>query len=95
MIPILYAGTEQNFTNNGLGRLSDAISCKVTEERNGTFELEMTYPITGIHYGDIALNRIILAKTEEGGANQAFIIYSITRPIDGIATIKANHISYI
>lgn len=95
MIPILYAGTEQSFLNNGLGRLSDAISCKVTEERNGIFELEMTYPITGIHYKDIALTRIILAKTEEGGSNQAFIIYSITRPINGIVTIKANHISYL
>lgn len=95
MIPILYAGNEQNFLNNGLGRLSDSISCKVTEERNGIFELEMTYPITGIHYQDIALNRIILAKTEEAGSNQAFIIYSITRPIDGIVTIKANHISYL
>lgn len=95
MIPILYAGNEQNFLNNGLGRLSDAISCKVTEERNGIFELEMTYPITGIHYQDIALNRIILAKTEEGGSNQAFIIYSITRPINGIVTINANHISYL
>ena len=95
MIPILYAGNEQNFINNGLGRLSDAISCKVTEERNGTFELEMTYPITGIHYQDIELNRIILAKTEEGGSNQAFIIYSINREINGIITIKANHISYI
>ena len=95
MIPILYAGKEQSFLNNGLGRLSDAISCKVTEERNGTFELEMTYPITGIHYKDIALNKIILAKTEEGGSNQAFIIYSITRPISGIVSIKANHISYL
>ena len=47
MIPILYEGTEQAFLNNGLGRLSDAITCKVTEERNGTFELEMTYPMTG------------------------------------------------
>lgn len=95
MIPILYAGNEKNFLNNGLGRLSDAISCKVTEERNGIFELEMTYPITGIHYKDISLARIILAKTEEGGSNQAFIIYSITRPLNGIVTIKANHISYL
>ena len=95
MIPILYDGTEKNFTNNGLGRLSDAISCKVTEERNGIFELEMTYPISGIHYAELELNKIILAKTEEGGSPQAFIIYSITRPLDGIVTVKGNHISYI
>lgn len=95
MIPILYAGTEKNFTNNGLGRLSDAITCKVEEERNGIFELEMTYPITGIHFEDIAENNIILAKTEDGGTNQAFIIYKISKPLNGIVTINAQHISYL
>lgn len=95
MIPVLYAGNETNFTSNGLGRLSDAISCKVTEERNGIFELEMQYPITGIHYDEIQENRIIYAKTEDGGNGQAFMIYRITRPINGIITIDAQHISYL
>ena len=95
MIPILYPGTEQSFLTNGLGRLADAISCIVTEERNGTFELEMEYPITGVHYSDIQENNIILAKTEDGGSNQAFIIYKISKPLDGIVTINAQHISYL
>lgn len=95
MIPILYAGNEQQFLNNGIGRLADAITCKVTEERNGTFELEMTYPITGLHYEDIEVNRIILAKTEDGGTYQAFIIYKISKPLNGIVTINAEHISYL
>ena len=95
MIPILYPGTEQAFLNNGLGRLSDAITCKVTEERNGTFELEMTYPITGVHYADIAENRIITAKTEDGGNPQAFIIYKVSKPLNGIITVNAEHISYL
>ena len=95
MIPILYNGTEQAFLHNGLGRLADAITCKVTEERNGQFELEMTYPITGVHFSDIAENRIILAKTEDGGTNQAFTIYKISRPLNGIVTINAEHISYL
>ena len=95
MIPVLYAGNETNFTSNGLGRLADAISCKVTEERNGIFELEMQYPITGVHYDEIQENRIIYARTEDGGNAQAFIIYRITRPINGIITIDAQHISYL
>lgn len=95
MIPILYNGTEQDFLSNGLGRLSDAITCKVTEERNGQFELVMTYPISGIHYADIAENAIIYAKTEDGGNNQAFIIYKISKPLNGIITINAEHISYL
>lgn len=95
MIPILYEGNVQTFNNNGLGRLADAISCKVTEERNGSLELEMTYPITGIHYSDIQENRIIFAKTEDGGNNQAFIIYKISRPLNGVVTVYAQHISYL
>lgn len=95
MIPILYAGTEKDFLNNGLGRLSDAIKCTVEEERNGTYELEMTYPITGIHYADIQVNNIIYARSEDGGNNQPFIIYKISKPLNGIVTINAQHISYL
>lgn len=94
MIPILFEGTETNFITNGLGRLSDAISCKVIEERNATFELELKYPIDGIHFSDIAENRIILAKAYEGGLTQPFIIYRIEKPLDGIVTVRAEHVSY-
>ena len=95
MIPILYDGTEQAFLHNGLGRLADAITCKVTEERNGQYELVMTYPITGVHYSDISENKIIMAKTEDGGQNQAFIIYKVSKPLNGIITVNAEHISYL
>ena len=94
MIPILYQGTETSFTNNGIGRLSDAISCKVTEELNGSYELEMQYPITGIHYTEICDGMIILAKPFDGGTTQPFIVYKMTKPINGIVTINAEHISY-
>ena len=94
MIPILYEGTESTFTSNGLGRLSDAVSCKVTEERNGIYELEMAYPITGIHFSDIQEGRIILAQPHDGGLTEPFDIYRIEKPINGICTIKAEHISY-
>lgn len=94
MIPILYEANETAFLSNGLGRLSDAITCKVTEQRNATYELEITYPINGIHFSDITENRIILAKPFEGGQTQPFIIYRIEKPINGICTIKAEHISY-
>lgn len=94
MTPILYEGNEVNFTTNGLGRLADAITCKVVEERNGMYELEMKYPITGIHYSDIQENRIILAQPHDGGLTEPFVIYKISRPLDGIITINAEHISY-
>ncbi len=62
MNPILYPQNETAFTSNGIGRMTNAISCRVTEERNGQYELEMVYPITGAHYSDLALERILLAR---------------------------------
>lgn len=94
MIPVLYEATETAFTSNGLGRLSDCVSCTVTEERNGVYELEAVYPITGAHYADIEEGKIILAQPFDGGLTQPFVIYKITRPLSGLVTINAEHISY-
>lgn len=95
MIPILFEKDDRTFTTNGLGRLTDAISCKVVEERNGSYELTMVYPVTGIHYEDLIEDRIILAKPNETSANQAFRIYSIEKPFNGKVTVYAEHISYL
>lgn len=94
MIPILFDKTETTFTSNGIGRLSDALSCIVTEERNGQYELKMVYPIIGVHYSEITHSRIIFAQPAEGKSNQAFRIYKITKPSNGRVTILAQHISY-
>ena len=94
MKPILYDSSETKFINEGLGRLSDAISCTVTEERNGAYELEMEYPVDGIHFFDISPSRIISAVPADGKARQPFDIYKISKPINGRVTINARHISY-
>ena len=94
MIPILFSENSTVFTSNGIGRLSDAISCNVTEERNGQYELQMIYPSTGVHFDDINLRAIIVAKPSAGANNQPFRIYNISRPINGRVTINAQHISY-
>lgn len=94
MIPILFDKTETTFTSNGIGRLSDAISCIVTEERNGQYELKMVYPITGVHYAELAHSRIIFGQPAEDEDNQAFRIYKITKPANGRVTVLAQHISY-
>lgn len=90
----LYESIETSFTTNGLGALRDAILCYVSEERNGEFELEMEYPITGIRYKELQLRRIIMAKPNPYSDPQPFRIYAITKPINGIVTINAAHISY-
>lgn len=79
---------------NGVGVLRDAVSCTVTEERNGAFELEMVYPITGQHYSSLALRGLILAKPNPYGEAQYFRIYKISKPINGQVTVNAQHISY-
>lgn len=91
---LLYRQEETDFLNNGLGALSDAVSCEVTEERNGAFELEMEYPITGIHYTEIKSRRIIMAKPDPYRNPQPFRIYRITKPISGRVKVYAQHISY-
>ena len=95
MIPKLYESNETEFKTNGLGSLSDAISCKVTEERNGAFELEMEYPVGGLHYDLIESNRIIYAKPNETSEPQPFDIKEVTLSMDGMkATIYAQHMRY-
>lgn len=94
MIPILFDKSETAFNTNGLGRLSDCISCIVTEERNGVYECEFEYPITGAHYEDIEEGRVIYVTHDESGDPQPFDIYSHTKPINGIVTFYAHHISY-
>lgn len=94
MIPILYETTETAFTTNGIGRLVDAISCIVTEERNGPYELEMQYPITGQYFSELTHSRIICAVPADGASVQPFRIYRISKPLDGICTVYAEHISY-
>lgn len=94
MKPILFAENSTSFTSNGIGRLSDAISCTVTEERNGMYELEMVYPSTGAHYEDIVIRSIIVVKPCVDANLQPFRVYQITKPIGGRVTVRAQHISY-
>lgn len=93
MKPILFASNATNFTTNGLGRL-DCHDCKVTEERNGQFELEMTIAESALHADQIEMTSIIVAKASQGSGLQAFRVYRITKPLNGVFKVYANHISY-
>lgn len=94
MIPILYSPTTTSFTTGGIGKLIDAGSCIITEERNGSYELEMTYPITGHLYDEIKQRSIIFAKPSPAQSEQPFRVYRITKPLNKVVTIYAAHISY-
>lgn len=98
-VPRLYPANEaaksNAFQSLGIGALGDAISCTVTEERNGEFELEMEYPVDGLRFKDLENDRLIMAKASERGNEQIFRIYKIEKPIDGKVTVNAEHISYL
>nr|DAJ61808.1 MAG TPA: tail protein [Caudoviricetes sp.] len=94
MKPILFPSTATEFDTQGLGVLTDSISCTVTEERNGAFELTMQYPDTGVHFDEITDRCIIYAIPSPYRAPQPFRIYRITRPMDGIIMVYAQHITY-
>lgn len=94
MIPILYDKTETAFTSNGLGRLYDITECTVTEERNGIYECSFSYPVTGAHFDEIVPGQIIGVTHDGTDDVQPFDIVSVSRPIGGVVTFHAVHISY-
>ena len=94
MIPILYDSNETAFTSNGIGRLRDCISCEVTEERNGIYECDFTYPIDGANFDKIQCGRVVAVRHDDSDDIQPFDIVSYSKPIDGIVTFHCVHISY-
>lgn len=99
MIPILMDSTKLlstlvNDNTNGLGTLSECTSCIVKEERNGAFTLELKLPQNAKHFSEVAVGGVIKAKAREAGDPQLFRISKITKPMQGVVTVYANHISY-
>ena len=88
MIPILLSGTTVK------GFLSDALTCVVTEERNGIYELSLTYPVTGALFSELAVERFVKAKPNDTSDLQLFRIYEITKPLNGVVTVNGEHFSY-
>ena len=94
MIPILYESNETAFVSNGLARLRDCVSCVVTEGRNEVYECDFEYPVSGANFDLIKCGRIIAVTHNDTGDLQPFDIVSYSKPIDGIVTFHAVHISY-
>jgi phage minor structural protein len=88
MVPILLSGATVR------GFLSEALTCDVTEERNGIFELELTYPVSGLMFPELCVDKLIKVKPNDTADCQLFRIYQISKPLNGIVTVSAEHISY-
>lgn len=88
----LYNKNTEDFKNNGIANLKDMISCIVTEELNGSYELEAEYPLLA-HNANLIQNESIL-KVDVG--TDKMQLFRIKRTVPNLQTIKinANHISY-
>ena len=94
MLPVIYSASSTEFSSNGQGVLIDCISCEVTEERNGIFEMALTYPEYGQHADKLVVDAIIKATAHKGDGGQLFRIYSIDKSLDGTIEVQCQHISY-
>lgn len=96
MIPILYQTVTEGTvpTNYGIGALTDCISCKVTEKRNGAYELTLNYAAEGIHASEIQPNYFIKVKPNYTDNPQLFRIYKVGKAMNGKFEVNAQHISY-
>ena len=95
MIPVLYDSIT-NYKGLGVGKLGETISCKVHEEINGDYSLELTYPVTGEYYSDLMAGGVIEAVVPSVGgglSSELFDLYKSSLPIDGVVTFYASHVS--
>ena len=93
-IPMIYESTAVAIDGYALGSLPDALSCVVTEERNGEFYCEMSYSIYGLNADLLKLGRIIAVNPNLNDNTQGFRINKIEKALDGTMDIIAYHVSY-
>lgn len=99
MKPILYDETTQTLAQivasytNGVG-LINALTAVVTEERNGLYELEMNVFIEDELFSAIHPGSIFKVKVGDKEGMQLFRVYQITKPLNGVCTVYARHITY-
>lgn len=96
MIPILYNNVTEGTVPSsfGVGALFDVLSCQVTEELNGAYELVLEYAASGVHADDILPNAIIKVKPNLTDDAQLFRVYKVGKTINGRFTVNAAHITY-
>ena len=73
MTPILHEADVTSIGNYGLGALKDALSCTVSCEENGAYDLTLIYPMTGLHAELLAERRLISAAPSRYENRRAWI----------------------
>lgn len=103
MIPILYRKNNQasnyNLVGEQVGRLPDAISCTITEDLDGNYNLEMLYPVNGRLAAELMQQGVIAALrpyADSGEFKRELAYFDINKRTieNGIITVTAGHVSY-
>lgn len=93
MMPILFEANTTDFSTMGIGMLSEATKVHVKRVLNGKDELELQYPVSGKMFNELINTRHILAVPEYKKSSQAYTIYRVSKPMNGVVTVNARHIS--
>lgn len=78
---------------DGLGILQ-CTKATVTEELNGSYLLSFNISILEKHFSDLTAGSIVRAKPNDTSKEQLWKVYSISKPMLGIVSVEAKHISY-
>ena len=93
MNPSLSLTEMVNDASNGLGVITP-ISGEVREKLNGEYELTFTVGMSEKRYSELSCGTVVQTEAGETTGLQLFRIYKITKPMNGIVTVYARHITY-
>ena len=81
-------------TSNGKGQI-ECINPLVTENLNGSFELEFDCAVSEKYFSLLKVGGLLKCKANQQlNSMQMFRIYYISKAINGVVTVKAQHITY-
>ncbi|AXK19120.1 phage tail spike protein [Bacillus sp. COPE52] len=92
----LHKSSERNFNNLGLGVLTNIEKASVTEEANGSFELEVDIVLEDENLLQLIPEeeQILFAKANDTDKGQPFRIYNVEKDDDYSIFIRARHVSF-
>lgn len=90
--PILYENAVSDSDTNGIGALSDTLSCTVTRTSNQFATMQLVYKRDGIHAQELREGRVIMTDKGPDLVHQKFRINQVTKTQENI-TVNATEIA--
>ncbi|EAC6251997.1 hypothetical protein EI626_05795 [Listeria monocytogenes] len=91
-VPLLYEANETEFLHSGICSLSETVRCEVHEVMNAEFELELEYPVNGLHAHELINGRYISAFVDTQRGCNPFEIDTVEKDLFADTFIvKASH----